>query len=271
MQLPWYLIPFAVVGSRVNAFLLGVGELNQLFWQTLYWTFIAPFRGKTAHYRETCRQLDVAGIQSLPIVCLVTFLIGVVLILQTAHALEKYGQINQVPALVAVSLVREFGPLMTAIILTGRVGASYTAELGTMKVSEEILALDTMAINPIGFLISPRLLAMLIAFPCLTILGDIMGMFGGGLTAYLEYGIQPAVYISSSLEALSLTELAAGLSKSFFFAGILVFISCYFAFSVEGGPEGVGKASMLSVVSCLVLILVVDALYTAFTNIVLKV
>ncbi len=161
------------------------------------------------------------GYRSLPIVLLIGALAGIILALETGGQLKRFGQVQLVAGLVALSMARSLGPLLTAIVITGRVGAAYTAELGTMKVSEEILALEVMAINPIGYLVAPRLLALLVMLPCLTVFADFMGLVGGYLIGTLVYQISAPVYLNTTLLWLRLPDIFAGLLKSVVFAAII--------------------------------------------------
>lgn len=247
-----------------NALLLfhHTGSMFILFREALYWSFLAPFREKTEHRRHVFPLMEAIGNKSFGIVALVAFLIGVILVLQTGYLLEKYGQIRQVSGLVAVSMARELGPLMTAIVLVGRVGAAFTAGLGTMTISEEVLALRIMSINPVGYLVAPRFIAVLLMLPCLTIFAYVVGIAGGCLMG-ITYGLDPWAYISDSIDFLSVQDLVSGVGKSVLFAVVICIVSCYMAFTVEGGPEGVARNTMVSVVTQIVLIIVVDGFVTA--------
>ena len=248
--------------QRALLLLEHTGGMFHLFLQTLYWSFIAPFKEKTELRRQTFPLMEAIGNRSFGIVALVTFLIGVILVLQTGYVLEKYGQIRQVSGLVAVSMTRELGPLMMAIVIVGRVGASFTAGLGTMAISEEILALRIMGINPVGYLVAPRFLALVLILPCLTILGIVVGMAGGCLMG-LTYDLEPWGYVADSIAFLTVGDIVGGLVKSFVFALIISIVSCHFALKVKGGPEGVARNTMVSVVTSLVLIISVDGFITA--------
>lgn len=208
-------------------------------------------------------EMSESGVRSIPIVSLVSALIGMILVLQTAYQLEKFGQKSLVAAGVAVSVTRELGPLMTAIVVTGRVGAGFTAQLGTMKVSEEILALRTMAIHPVYFLVAPRLLALLIMLPCLTIFADFVAIAGGFFLGVGFYDINPWSYYRNTFLFVSGADILSGVYKSVIFASIIALVSCHLAFRVKGGAAGVGKATRLAVVSCIVLIILADMIYTA--------
>ncbi len=220
--------------------------------------------------RELFRQLDTVGTRSIGIVALVSFLTGVILVLQSAPQLSDYGQLSLVPGLVAFSMVRELGPVMTAIVITGRVGAAYTAELGTMKVGEEVLALETMALNPVSFLVVPRVVALAIALPLLTAIGDWVGMGAGALICDLQFGIGPRAFFSGALDLVDLADLFQGFLKSLVFAGLIAIVSCYHGLAVEGGAEGVGLATKAAVVTCIVLIILANTLFTAFATLVLE-
>jgi phospholipid/cholesterol/gamma-HCH transport system permease protein len=258
------------IGRTAHQFFGHSQRLFRLFLSTLYWAFIAPLRRQAGNRAELVRQLEEAGVRSFGIVFLVAFLIGVILVLQTAHQLKKYGQIHLVAGLVAVSMVRELGPLMTAIVVTGRVGAAITAELGTMKAQEEILALETMAVNPVGFLVAPRFLALLIMLPALTCLAFAIGMAGGALVAAVKFGISPYSYLDGSITTLDMADVVTGVVKSVIFAVIIANVAAYYGVGVQGGSESVGRATMVAVVTTLVLIILFDCLYTAFATLVLE-
>lgn len=239
------------------------GGMAHLLGRTLYWVFLGPFRERTEHRRHVFPLMEAIGNKSFPIVALVALLIGVILVLQTGYLLEKYGQIRQVSGLVAVSMTRELGPLMTAIVLVGRVGAAFTAGLGTMTISEEVLALRTLSIDPVGYLVAPRFIAIVVMLPCLTVFANVVGIAGGCLMA-TAYDLDPWAYVSDSLAFLTLQDLFSGVVKSVLFAAVICTVSCHMAFRVEGGPEGVARNTMVSVVCSLVLVILVDGLVTAF-------
>src|SRR6516162_2551726 len=249
-------------GRTIRLFLENAGGMWFLLCQTLYWTFLAPFRVKTEHRRHTFPLMEAIGNKSFGIVALVAFLIGVILVIQTGYILKRYGQVRQVSGLVAVTVTRELGPLMTAIVLVARVGAAFTAGLGTMQISDEVLALRTMSINPVGYLVAPRLIAILVMLPCLTIFADVVGM-AGGCAMGLTFGLDPYGYIDDSIKFLQLQDLISGVAKSLLFAVVICIVSCHMAFKVEGGPEGLARNTMLSVVTQLVLLIVVDGVVAA--------
>jgi phospholipid/cholesterol/gamma-HCH transport system permease protein len=258
----------AGLAHLLRLFFENTGGMYLLLRQTLYWTFAAPFREKTEHRRHTFPLMEAIGNKSFGIVALVAFLIGVILVIQTGYILERYGQVRQVSGLVAVTMTRELGPLMTAIVLVARVGAAFTAGLGTMQISDEVLALRTMSINPVGYLVAPRMIAILVMLPCLTIFANIVGM-AGGCAMGLTFGIDPWAYIADSTSFLQLQDLISGVAKSILFAVVICIVSCYMAFKVEGGPEGLARNTMVSVVTQLVLLIMVDGFVAAFLQAVL--
>ena len=261
---------FGLIGRRVIesksvlvAVFGGLGGLYFLTLKTLSATFVDPFRGKPNKWGPVWFQMEEVGVKSMGIVFLITFLIGVILAFQTAYQLERLGAIDFVGALVGVAITRELGPLMTAIVMAGRVGASFTAEMGTMKVSDEILALETMALNPVKFLITPRFIAIIIMLPCLTVMADFMGMLGGYLVGTTTLGIHPVPYIDNTLDAVKIVDIVTGLIKSVVFAVIIVMVGSYMAFIIEGGAEKVGQNTRQSVVVSMILIIIADLVFTA--------
>lgn len=242
-----------------------LGDLNRitlLARNTLYWTFVAPLKGQRFSWQSTFEQMVRIGYDSIPIVSLISFFIGLIIAMQSAYQLQQFGATIYVANLVAVSLTRELAPLLTAIIVTGRSGSAITAEIGTMQVSEEIDALRTMGLNPIKFLVVPRTLAMIIMVPCLTIIADFVGIVGGYLIAMSTLDITSLRYLNQTSSALVFKDLLSGLVKSFFFAFIIVKIGCYEGFNVVGGAEGVGKSTTKSVVKSIFLIIVADVFFT---------
>lgn len=229
----------------------------------LYWTLIAPLRGQTWSLSQTFKQMVLIGVRALPMAALTSFSIGLTLAMQSASELQKLGASSFVPDLVSVSLLRELGPLLIAVIVIGRSGSAVTAELGTMKVSEEIEALEVMAINPTRFLVVPRVLAMLIMLPALTVFGDYVGMVGGWAICHFALDFSTASYILRSVERAAPWDLYSGLVKSVVFAWLTITIACHMGLKVEGGAEGVGHATTSSVVWSLLIMLIANALLTA--------
>jgi phospholipid/cholesterol/gamma-HCH transport system permease protein len=203
------------------------------------------------------------GVNSVPIVGVITFFVGLIIAMQAAYQLKRFGATIYVADLVGVSMTRELGPLITAIIIAGRSGSAIAAELGTMKVGEELDALKTMALNPVGFLVVPRTLAMIIVLPCLTVLADFLGIAGGFVLAITNLKLSFVAYFNQTATAILLKDFITGLVKSFFFAIIIAQIGAYEGFSVQGGAEGVGKSTTASVVVSIFMIIVADLLFTS--------
>jgi phospholipid/cholesterol/gamma-HCH transport system permease protein len=235
----------------------------QLNGRILYWLGEGLRQGQIFKLGQVFQQMIRIGVEALPMAALTAFSIGLTLAMQGAHELERMGAGMYVPNLVSVSLLRELGPLLIAIIVIGRSGSAITAELGTMKVSEEIEALGVMAINPIRFLIIPRFVAMLVMLPVLTVFGNYVGMVGGWTICRFALDMNTAAYVLRAVEAARLGDLYSGLAKSVVFGWLIVTIACEAGLKVEGGAEGVGLATTHSVVYSLLAVLVANALLTA--------
>ena len=251
------------IGKATGGFFKQFKEILVLFCQTLYWVFVGPFRKKPVSTKSFFVQTVFSGFDSIIIVFFVDFFIGMVLAMQSAYQLEQMGAVIYVAALVGVSMTREIGPVLTSLVIAGRVGAAITAELATMKVTEQVEALETISLNPVRYLVAPRFLALLFMLPCLVLMGDLMGMFGGYLVGTRNLGITHGMYIDTTIEFLEIKDILTGLLKSAVFSVIITMISCYQGFSTEGGAEGVGRSTTRSVVTSFILIIVADAILTA--------
>lgn len=224
---------------------------------------LAPLYGQKGwRMANLVSQMVTIGVASMPTVALANFLLGVVLAVQGAGQFEKLDAIDMVANLVAFSILREIGPLITAVIVIGRSGSAITAELGTMKVAEEIEALNVMGIDPVKFLVVPRMLAMIIMMPALTVLGEGIGLFAGWLVSVGTLHLDPINYVTNSISAVEQKDLFTGLLKAVVFGAIVGTVSCHYGIQVEGGAEGVGKSTTKSVVTCLTAMLAMDALLT---------
>lgn len=231
--------------------------------ESLYWTFAAPLAGKGLRVGSTFDEMVKVGVSAVPIVALISFSIGLILAMQSAYQLQQFGATIFTANLVAVAQTRELGPLMTAIIVAGRSGSGIAAEIGSMKVGEEIDALRSMGFNPVKFLVVPKLLALLIMVPCLTILSDFIGIAGGFTMGVLNLDLGFVRYFNRTVQALVLKDIVTGLIKSGVFAVLIGITGCYMGFSVEGGAEGVGRRTTQSVVVSIFLIILADAFFTA--------
>jgi phospholipid/cholesterol/gamma-HCH transport system permease protein len=208
-------------------------------------------------------QAKKAGLDSFAIVSMVSLFIGIILALQTAVLMQRLGSEMYIASIVALSLVRELGPVITALVVAGRVGAAIAAEIGSMQVTEQVDALETLATNPIKYLVVPRLVALSLMLPALTLYADVIGILGGYLICIFRLGISSSLYLNISIDALLPKDLFSGLLKSVFFGMIITFVSCYEGFNVEGGAEGVGRATTKAVVNTFILIITADCLFTA--------
>lgn len=234
------------------------GGVSILTGETLFWIPMPPSRK-----RQIFEQMSKIGIGSLPIVSMISLFTGMVLALQSAYQMQKLSAEMYIASLVALSMARELGPVLTALIVAGRIGASITAELGTMKVTEQIDALQTLATNPVKYLVVPRFLALIIMLPLLTIYSDIIGIFGGYIISTLKLNISHAMYMKNTWDPLKYKDVFTGLVKSFFFGVIICIIACYEGMTAEGGAEGVGRSTTSSVVTSFILIITSDCFFTA--------
>ncbi|MBI3405767.1 MAG: ABC transporter permease [Acidobacteria bacterium] len=251
------------IGRGTLGALAYLGGLTQLGFRAGYFVFIAPFKGKALRIERAFHQAMAVGVEALPILSLITFFMGVILALQGAYELRKFGALQFVASGVAVSMTRELGPLMTAIVVIGRSGSAFAAEIGTMKVTEEIDALETMALNPIQFLVTPKFLAMLVMMPCLTTWADFMGICGGSLFGVSSAGFTFSSYFRTTLDALYLRDIITGLIKSSMFGIVITAVGCHEGFSTGAGAEEVGRSTTAAVVMSIFLVVVVDLVFTA--------
>ncbi|MGE0821385.1 MAG: MlaE family lipid ABC transporter permease subunit [Candidatus Binatia bacterium] len=250
------------IGEQTLEFVAASRRMFELVGELVHWLMIAPWHGKGIKWDRTREQIVKVGIEGIPIVTFLSFLIGAVLALNAASQLRQFGAAIYIANLVGVSMSREMAPLITAIIVAGRSGSAITAELGTMVVSEEIDAMRTMALNPGRFLLLPRVLALLCAVPCLTILSNVAGIFGGYWVGVIVLGLGSRNYVQQTAQSLLISDLVTGMVKSVVFALLIGLVSCYRGFYVRGGAEGVGTNTTASVVASIVLCILADAVFT---------
>lgn len=208
------------------------------------------------------RQMEQIGVRSLGVAGITTVFTGMVLALQTALSLPSLGIKYYIGSVVSKSLVRELGPVLTALIVGGRIGSGMTAEIGTMKVTEQIDALRSMAADPVKKLVAPKLVATLVMLPALTMIGDLLGILGGLVVATYTLNLTPGLYVNDVLESLTLGDVFSGVAKSFFFAYFIAIIGCYNGLNTTGGADGVGRATTNTVVLAAILVLVSDFFLT---------
>lgn len=251
------------VGRAFITFLQDLSSLYYLFRETVIQSFVLVSDRKKRHQVRLLAHVDEVGTQSLPLVLTVSALLGIALTVLISFQLKEVGGYAYIPGFVAVAIFREVGPLITAVIVAGRVGAAFTARIGTMKVSEEILALETMAINPVRFLIVQRFMGLVLSLPALTMLACFTAVFGSFLFGSTRLGIRPDTYVRETLDVLMFKDVYSGMIKATVFAVVIVMIGCYRGLVVEGGAEEVGKATMVSVVSSTLMIIILDTVMTA--------
>ena len=240
-------------------------EIGSLFWFLVH-TFQetldriregrVPFR-VSSFFRHTER----AGVDSVPLVGLVSFFLGLTMALLTGYQLQRFGTERLVPGLVAIGFTRELGPLITGIMLAARIGAAYTAELGTMQVSEEVEAIEAMGIGPLRFLVAPRMLALFLLMPCLSTIANMAAIFGSSLVCRAYFSIAFVYFVDLVRDALLIRDIITGVLKSFIFGFLIAGISCYRGLTVQGGAAGVGTSTTSSVVTAITAVIGFDTLY----------
>ena len=254
-------------GAAMLATAAATRDLLQLLADTLYWGLVAPLRGRFPPPGAISTQALRIGADALPIVSLLGFLLGLTVGFQAAHQLQQFGANIYLANFVGVSIVRELGPLLTAIIVAGRSGSAIAAELGTMVVGEEIDALRAMGIEPVRFLVVPRVFAITVTQPLLTVYSNAVGLLGGFMIGTLFLDLSPVAYLNQTLIALKLSDLLIGLCKSLCFAWVIVFTGCHCGLRIRGGAVGVGRATTTSVVAGIFAIIVVDSTFTTLTTV----
>jgi phospholipid/cholesterol/gamma-HCH transport system permease protein len=252
------------VGKRTLDDLDYVGSLNIQLWATLRAMRTAlPFVGNRYRWQATVRQMLQIGVDALPMVSLMAICTGFILAMQGASELRRFGALNYVIDLVAVGFTRELGPLLTAIAVSGRSGSSFAAEIGTMKVTEELDSLRVMALEPVEFVLAPKYLASLIVVPCLSVACNVCGIFAGALFMFFSTHLSPALYLHYVMNSIQLHDVVTGLIKSVAFATIIAHVGCLEGFRVRGGPDSVGRSTTSAVVKSTFLVILADAVFTA--------
>lgn len=250
------------IGDGVLRTLRLFGGVASLGLDTVRHTLVGPFRGRPIRVKEVWSQMVRVGPKSLLVVFQVNFFVGMILALIGGKILQSIatGFTEYVGNLMTIGIVLELGPLLTAIIMTGYIGAALAAEIGTMVVTEEVTALRTTGLHPVRFLVAPRLIATITMIPCVTVLGDLVGIFGGQLVAEHLLDISPSVYYARGWDQLGRDDIWHGFQKSLVFGAIIGLVGCYQGFQVKGGAEGVGRVTTQAVVSSILLIVAADAL-----------
>jgi phospholipid/cholesterol/gamma-HCH transport system permease protein len=234
-----------------------VGRWFEMLWRTVLWSVRPPFE-----IREWLRQMVRVGVESVPIVFLSTMFTGAVLALQTYNGFQRVHAENFVASVVALAMLRELSPVLVGLMVTGRVGSSMAAEIGTMRVTEQIDALSALATDPVQYLFVPRVFAGIIMLPFLVILGDALGVYGGYVVAVKLMGTNPVIYANNTFQFLVIKDLWSGLIKASVFGLILTMTGCVHGFHTRGGAEGVGRSTTAAVVNASLYILLSDFFLT---------
>jgi len=217
--------------------------------------------------RETLRQLDDIGTRSLPLVGAAGAAIGVVLAMQTTSTLARFGAETLLPSMIAISVVRELGPVITGLMVAGRIGAGLAAELGSMRVTEQIDALEVSAVDPLRYLVAPRVIACTLAMPVLTIYCDVLALAGGYGAAALGMETSVRLYFDASMEILGFVDVVPSIAKTLVFGFLIGTIGCYEGYSVRGGTAGVGRAATIAVVLSSLMVIVSDTVMVRLTQV----
>jgi phospholipid/cholesterol/gamma-HCH transport system permease protein len=252
------------LGRATIGFLDYAGRLTLQVWTAVraLWGTL-PVAGNPHRWKSSVRQMLQIGVNALPMVGLMSICAGFILALQGASELRRFGAIRYVIDLVAVGFTRELGPLLTAIAVSGRSGSAFSAEIGTMVVTEEVDALRVMAFDPIEFVLAPKYLAALIVIPCLSILANVCGIFAGWMFMFFSMHFELGLYLRYTLDSIQSRDVITGLVKSLAFATIIVHVSCLEGFRAQGGPEAVGRSTTAAVVKSTFLVIVADMIFAA--------
>lgn len=245
------------IDTSIKKFIYSVGQITLLALQGFIGIFVPPFNLKLI-----LREIDNYGAGSLLLVNLIALFTGMVMALQTIYGLSMYGAEMYVGSVVALTLVRELGPVMTSIMVGARVGSGIAAEIGAMQVTEQIDAMRALGASPVKKLVTPKIIAALITVPLLTVSADVVGIFGGMIIAVFELEIGRTFYVNSILETITISDLLSGIGKTLFFGIIITIVGCFFGLRTTGGTTGVGRSTTVTVVTTSILILISDFFLT---------
>jgi len=252
----------AEVGAVTGRSLAYVGGLAELSGRSLRLLILSPLKRRRMLQRAI-HEAMAAGVGAIPIVSLISFFVGVIIALQGAYELQRLGAMQLVSSLVAIAITRELGPLITAIVVIGRSGSAFAAEIGTMRVTEELDALSTMALDPVAFLVVPKFLAMALMLPCLSLWADLMGILGGSLFGVAAGGYSFGGYLLATRDALLLRDISSGIIKSLVFGIVITAVGCQEGFATGSGAEEVGRSTTSAVVISILMVILIDLIFTA--------
>jgi phospholipid/cholesterol/gamma-HCH transport system permease protein len=255
----------AATGGQFLGLLSYLGGLACLIGDAFWWMTFGPWKGKgRLRVEETVYQARRISVDSLGIVSLVIFFVGMILAFQMAYVLKALGVVEYVANIVGVAMFREMGPLLTGMVMTGFAGAAIAAEVGSMVVHEEVLALETTALHPVRFLVAPRLLAAMTVMPLVVLIANYVGVLGGFAVGHFLLDMDGSFYLARTLESLKYKDIITGLVKAEAFGLLIAAIACHEGLRVTGGAQGVGRATTNSVVRSVVAIIACDLGFTAF-------
>lgn len=252
----------AEVGAATERSLAYVGGLTEICGKSARLLFVSPLK-RSRMLRRAVHEAMSAGVSAIPIVTLITFFVGIIIALQGAYQLQRLGATQVVASLVAISITRELGPLVTAIVVIGRSGSAFAAEIGTMRVTEELDALNSMALDPMAFLVVPKFLAMIVMLPCLSLWADLMGVLGGALFGVTGAGFTFGGYLIATRDALLMRDITSGIVKSLVFGMVITAVGCQEGFSTGAGADEVGRSTTSAVVISILLVVLIDLVFTA--------
>ena len=247
------------IGREFISLSEALGSAALMLKSVVFWSLRSRFEAS-----EAVKQAVKIGVNSLTVTALTSFFTGMVLSLQMGHAMKNlFNEPMFIGTMVGFSMLKEMGPVMTSLVVAGRAGAVVTAEIGTMKVTEQIDALYTLGTNPTRYLLVPRYIAFMLTLPLLTVFADFLGVLGGCLVGVIKLGVSPSVYMNEVYTYLDVTDFMHGFVKTFFFAFMIATVSCYKGLNTKGGAEGVGKSTTEAVVTSMVLVMVMDYFISA--------
>lgn len=249
--------PLAAIGRVFLGFLAAIGRLSLFTWSGLSCAIRPPY-----YPRQILRMMIEIGYYSLPVIGLTAIFTGGVLALQSYTGFSRFSAESAIATVVVLSITRELGPVLAGLMVAGRIGAAFAAEIGTMRVTEQIDALVTLSTNPFKYLVFPRLLAGLLMLPCLVLVADVIGVFGGYLVSIQKLGFSPEPYIKSTIQFLETRDVVSGLVKAAVFGFIISLMGCYHGYHSRGGAQGVGASTTNAVVSSSILILLFNYIIT---------
>ena len=258
--------PLTRTGRATATAVNELGYQASLLAESLAWVFTGGLRSQPVRAHEIVTQMVIIGVRAIPIVAVLAMVIGLMLAIQGIHTLRTFGAESQVVVGIALAVTREFAPLITGILVAGRSGSALAEQVGSMNISQEIDALRVLGVHPVRYLVAPPLIAMLVMLPCLTILADVLGLFGGGLFCNWELGMRLPVFFERVREVLDTGDVLQGILKSLVFAVIITLVGVSNGFAVSGGAEGLGRATTRAVVQSISYIIVADMLFTLLVN-----